>query len=300
MRFSSFFLAASVLIALPALAQNDTRGLIDRLDRIERDLNSLQTQVYRNQGARAPSSSAASSGAAADASVSGGAYAMLDDRINKIEEQQRGLTDQLEKLQITLNQLTAKLERNMQDSEFRMKQLEDKASNAAPPPAAPAPAPANADQGGLAPASGFLTHPGDKPQAGGSALPAGKPASEQYDYAFGLLRGNDYDGATRSFQAFLKEHPSDPLAGNAAYWIGQIDFAQGHYDQAAVTFLDAYQKYPKSAKASEALLGVGLSMGNLGKKKEACAALRRFQTEYPDASDSLKRKATAERAKQGC
>ncbi len=67
-----------------------------------------------------------------------------------------------------------------------------------------------------------------------------------------------------------------------------------------MTFLDAYQKYPKSAKAAERLLKVGLSMGQLGKKKEACAALHRFQTEFPDASDSLKRQATAERTKQGC
>jgi tol-pal system protein YbgF len=134
--------------------------------------------------------------------------------------------------------------------------------------------------------------------AGG--LPAGKPAAEQYDYAFGLLRNSDYDGATRAFQAFLQQHAQDPLAGNAAFWLGQIEFAQGHYEQSAPIFLDAYRKYPNSAKAAESLLKVGLSMGNLGKKSEACTALRRFQTEFPDAADNLKRQATAERTKQGC
>jgi tol-pal system protein YbgF len=124
--------------------------------------------------------------------------------------------------------------------------------------------------------------------------------NEQYDFAFGLLRKPDYEGASKAFQTFLAQHPQDPLAGNATYWLGQIPFAQGQYDRAAVIFLDAYQKYPKSAKAGESLLKVGLSMSNLGKQKEACAALHRFASEYPDAADNLRRQATAERQKLGC
>ena len=302
MRSSLAVLALLITFALPALAQqNDTRGVVDRLDRLERDLNTLQSQVYRGGGGSSRSSSASSGG---DASMNGNAYAMLDDRLNKLEDQMRDLTGQIEKNQFDINQLSAKIERAQSDNDFRLKQLEGKGQPAAAPapemPSAESGKPANADTG-LAPASGFLTHNGDKKKGEEqtAALPA-KPAAEQYDYAFGLLKNSDYDGATRSFQAFLAAHPSDPLAGNAAYWLGQISFAQGHYDQAAVIFLDAYTKYPKSAKAGESLLKVGLSMANLNKKKEACAALHRFQSEFPDASDSLKRQATAERQKQGC
>jgi tol-pal system protein YbgF len=298
MRSSLVILAFLLTLSAPAWAQqNDTRGLVDRLDRLERDLNSLQSQVYRGGGSR----SGGSSSGGGDANLSGNVYAMLDDRINKLEAQMQDLTGQIEKTQFDINQLTSKLDRAAADTDFRLKQLEGKgAPAAAPVPETPAPdagKSANADTG-LAPASGFLTHPGDKKEPP-PLLPA-KPAAEQYDYAFGLLKNSDYDGATKSFQAFLAAHPSDPLAGNAAYWLGQMSFAQGHYDQAAVIFLDAYTKYPKSAKAGESLLKVGLSMANLNKKKEACAALHRFQSEFPDASDSLKRQATAERQKQGC
>ena len=308
MRFSSRTLALTftALLSLPAMAQ-DTQGLVDRLNRLERDLNTLQAQVYRGGGG----SSGRSSGGA-DTSVNGNAYTVLDDRISQLEERLRSVTGDMEKNQYTLNQMQTKLDRMQQDDEFRFKQLEDKLSAnavpAAPPPAGAPDASGNMQGPGSPP--GFLKQPADKggkasaitppPAGGGDSLPAGKTAAEQYDYAFGLLRNSDYDGATRSFQAFLQQHPQDPLAGNAAFWLGQIDFAEGHYDTAAVTFLDAYQKYPKSAKAAESLLKVGLSMGQLGKKKEACAALHRFQTEYPDASDSLKRQAAAERSKQGC
>jgi tol-pal system protein YbgF len=293
MRLPISVLASLLLFAAPALAQ-DTRGLTDRLDRLERDLNTLQSQFYRGQGGKPASANGGDSG------VAGGAYAMLDDRLNRLEDQMRDLTGQIEKTQYLVNQLAAKLERGQSDTDFRLKQLEEKQTVAAAP-AAPAPeAGKPAAEAGLAPAAGFLKGPGlAAPAPAAPPLPA-KPAAEQYDYAFNLLKNSDYDGATTSFQAFLAAHPADPLAGNAAYWLGQISFAQGHYDQAAVIFLDAYTKYPKSAKAGESLLKVGLSMAQLNKKKEACAALHRFQSEFPDASDSLKRQANAERQKQGC
>ena len=114
------------------------------------------------------------------------------------------------------------------------------------------------------------------------------------------MRNNDNDGATKAFQAFLAQHSKDPLAGNATFWLGQIAYAQGKYEQAAPIFFDAYSKYPKSAKAGESLLKVGLSMSNLNKKREACAALARFTSEFPDASEGLKRQAVTEKQKLGC
>jgi tol-pal system protein YbgF len=314
MRFASrtLTLTFAALSALPVLAQ-DTQGMVDRINRLERDLNTLQAQVYRGQSGKVQSS-----GGSADAGVSGGgggAYGMLDGRISSLEDQLRQVTGDLEKYQYDLNQLKAKLDRVQQDDDFRFKQLEEKsaapastpAAGVVPPAAGTAAPDANGNRQGPGAPPGFLGQPktGDKPTspplaADAGVLPAGKSAAEQYDYAFGLLRNSDYDSATRAFQAFLQQHPQDPLAGNSAFWLGQIEFAQGHYDQAAPIFLDAYRKYPKSAKAAESLLKVGVSMGNLGKKAESCAALKRFQTEFPDAADNLKKQASAERSKQGC
>lgn len=137
-------------------------------------------------------------------------------------------------------------------------------------------------------------------QPAAPASAGAKTPQEQYDAAFGLLRNNDSDGAAKAFQAFLTQHPKDPLAGNATFWLGQIAFSQNKFEQAAPIFFDGYSKYPKSAKAGESLLKVGLSMSNLGKKKEACAALARFTSEFPDASDNLKRQAAAEKQKLVC
>lgn len=320
-------LLASPFLASPARAQTDTRGLVDRLDRLERDLNTMQSQLYRNQGGSGPTvitSPRATSGApttpssGGSSSLSGDTYSRLDERLSALEQQLRDLTGQVEKANFTAGQVSTKVDRMQADNDVRFKDLEQKTSGIVPPPAGQPPATGAANQPAAAgkpdfnptmgTPAGNLSHPGDKPSAAPAAAapsssgPAlvGKTSAEQYDYAFGLLRAGDNDGATKAFQAFVTQHPQDPLAGNAMYWLGRIPFSQGDFETAAPLFLDAYRKYPKSAKAAESLLNVGLSMSNLGKKKEACAAIGRFNTEFPDASDNLKRQASVEKQKLGC
>jgi tol-pal system protein YbgF len=316
-------LTAGLSFQHSACAQTDTRGLVDRLDHLERDLNTLQSQVYRGQGAGGTTvitSPALSGGSAANGGgprpsgpLSGDAYSLLDDRISSLESQLRDLTGQIEKANFAVGQLSAKLDRMQADTDFRLKDLESKAGGGAPganAPAGTAPGAAkpSSDAGsqGLGAPPGSLQHAPAQgssvatPAAAPPPVLAGKTPQEQFDYAFGLLKNSDNVGATKAFQALVSQHPQDPLAGNAMYWLAQISYSQGQYDQAAVTFLDAYRKYPKSAKAGESLLKVGLSMGNLGKKKEACAALARFSSEYPDAADNLRRLAASEKQKQGC
>ncbi len=329
-------LAAGLFSQHSAEAQSDTRGMVDRLDRLERDLNTLQSQVYRGQGNGGPTvitspalgggisggGNGNGGGARPSNGLSGDAYSLLDDRLNTLENQLRDLTGQVEKATFTANQLSAKIDRMQADDDFRLKELEGK-SGGVPAGAPPSPggAPAGAPPAGARPGAdavsmqgpgappGNLSHPSGAP-ASGNAAPAaaaaapaalvGRTPQEQFDYAFGLLKNSDNAGAAKAFQAFVAQHPQDPLAGNAMYWLAQISYAQGQYDQSAVTFLDAYRKYPKSAKAGESLLKVGLSMSNLGKKKEACAALSRFSSEFPDAADNLRRLAASEKQKLGC
>lgn len=314
-------LAAGLFCHGEARAQADTRGLVDRLDRLERDLNTLQSQVYRGQGSgsttviTSPALGGGVSGggsAAPTGNLSGDAYSLLDNRVSALESQIRDLTGQVEKANFTAGQLSAKLDRMQADDDFRFKEIEAKvgvgagaAAGAAAGKPAEGASPAAGAPTALAPVSGNLVHPSGAPAAAPAAAasappPAAKTPQEQYDVAFGLLRNSDYDGAAKAFQAFIAQHPQDPLAGNAMYWLGQIPYSQGQYDQAAVTFLDAYRKYPKSAKAGESLLKVGLSMSNLGKKKEACAALIRFTSEFAEAADNLRRQAAAEKQKLQC
>jgi tol-pal system protein YbgF len=162
-------------------------------------------------------------------------------------------------------------------------------------PAEPAPAPVAPPKVGAV-NSGQLAM---APPVGDVKLPEGTP-KVQYDFAFDLLRRNDFARAEAAFRDFLKRHPKDPLAGNAQYWLGETHYVRGDYQQAAVEFMAGYQNYPKTNKGPDNLLKLAMSMSNLGQTQGACTALGRLAKDYPKAPEEVAKPAAAERAKLKC
>src|SRR5262249_23316852 len=142
---------------------------------------------------------------------------------------------------------------------------------------------------------------GGQPQeASASANLPGATADEQYKYAFDLLRQANYPEAEAALKTFIQRHPDDPLAGNAKYWLGETYYVRGNYTQAAVTFAEGYQKYPNSSKAADNLLKLGMSLGEIGQKSDACKAFAQLSKQFPGAPANIKDRATRERKRFGC
>jgi tol-pal system protein YbgF len=130
-------------------------------------------------------------------------------------------------------------------------------------------------------------------------LPGNSP-QEQYEYAKGLLQRAAYPEAGLAFKAFVAQHPKDPLAGAAQYWLGESYYAVSDYKSAAIAFAEGYQKYPKSAKAPDNLLKLGMSLGQTGRKNDACTAFKQLAAQFPQASAAIKDRAARAREKYGC
>ncbi len=130
-------------------------------------------------------------------------------------------------------------------------------------------------------------------------LPAGAP-EEQYQYAWGLLRGQDYAGAEAALRSFIAAHPQHTLAGNAQYWLGETYYVRKDYRQAAVAFAEGYQSYPHSAKAPDNLLKLGLALAQIGETADACEAFAQLARQFPTAPQSLKDRAQRERERLAC
>jgi tol-pal system protein YbgF len=130
-------------------------------------------------------------------------------------------------------------------------------------------------------------------------LPGNSP-QEQYEYATGLLQRGAYPEAGLAFKAFVAQHPKDPLAGNAQYWLGETYYAQSDYKGAAIAFAEGYQKYPKSAKAPDNLLKLGMSLGQTGRKNDACTAFKQLAAQFPQASAAIKDRASRAQQRYGC
>ena len=132
-----------------------------------------------------------------------------------------------------------------------------------------------------------------------SVLPAGTPR-EQYDFAFEVLRSHDYQGAEAAFTAFLEQNATDPLAGNAQYWLGESYYVQKRFEEAAVAFAAGYQNYPTGSKAPDNLLKLAMSLGAIGKTAQACVAFKQFTGQFPGAPENLHKRARSEERKLGC
>ncbi len=113
-----------------------------------------------------------------------------------------------------------------------------------------------------------------------------------------LLR-RQFGDAESGFSTFMSKYPDHSLAGSAQYWLGETFYAQGDFKRAAQTFLQGYKKYPKSRRAPDSLLKLGISLNRLGQPEQACAAYQAVSAEYPKAVDARKR-AQAEAKRAGC
>ena len=117
---------------------------------------------------------------------------------------------------------------------------------------------------------------GRNPSATGALAAVAPPSDtprDQYDLAYGYVLRKDYALAEDAFQTFLTKYPSDRLAPDAQFWLGESLFQRQRYDAAAQAFLDLSTKHGSHAKAPEALLRLGQSLAALEQKEMACATL---------------------------
>ena len=113
-----------------------------------------------------------------------------------------------------------------------------------------------------------------------------------------LLR-RQFGDAEVGFSSFVSKYPDHSLAGSAQYWLGETYYAQGNFREAAQNFLHGYKNYPKSRRAPDSLLKLGISLNKLGQTQQACAAFGAIGGEFPNAVDAKKR-AQAESKRAGC
>ena len=132
-----------------------------------------------------------------------------------------------------------------------------------------------------------------------SILPRGTPR-EKYIFALGFFRKEQYEDAEVALSAFLKAHGDHALASNARFWLGETFYVRDDYIRAAENFLEGFQSNPKGQKAPDILLKLGMSMANLDKRREACAAFRKLAIEYTDAPANIKRLVARERSRNAC
>jgi tol-pal system protein YbgF len=124
---------------------------------------------------------------------------------------------------------------------------------------------------------------------------------QQYNAAVELLRAGNYQGAEDGLKLFLDLHPDDPLASNAAYWLGESYYVRKNYAAAAAAFARNYQTYGKQVgKAPDNLLKLGMSLSALGEAEKACVSFQQIETAFNQVPTHIEQAVVRERERAGC
>lgn len=322
------FLMGGSLILLgivPGVQAQSSNDLSNRLSRIENELETLNRAVYRGEAPPRVSS--------ANPSL----QAELEVRIQQLEGEMRELRGKIEEqnnrlnlLESTVSALSPGAAGNPASAsaqtpaprivapqeppvqQFRWsssaddggagdESVEDFNAPAAQAPALPQP---QADISAGAPANqlGTLQQTVILDAAGNveDATPPSDQAADAYENAFALLKNSQYEQAAAGFQDFIAAYPDHPLTGNAQYWLGETFYVRDNFERAARIFAEGYRKYPTGSKAADNLLKLGMSLGALDNKDDACVALRQLEKDFSEGPVPVLRRAEQEMQKLGC
>jgi tol-pal system protein YbgF len=124
-------------------------------------------------------------------------------------------------------------------------------------------------------------------QATQQAQAQAPPPDVLYNNGLRDYNGAKNDLALQEFSDYIKFYPNTDLAGNAFYYLGEIQFRGGNYDQAAQSYDNVLQNFPSGNKATSAQLKKGFSLIELGKQAEGVTELRRVIQRYPHSPEAL-------------
>jgi tol-pal system protein YbgF len=124
-------------------------------------------------------------------------------------------------------------------------------------------------------------------QAQQQAAASAPPPDVLYNNALRDYNGDKNDLATQEFSDYIKFYPNTDLAGNCYFYLGEIQFRQGNYQQAAKSYDQVLQNFPTGNKAASAQLKKGFSLLELGKQEDGVVELRHVIQRYPKSNEAL-------------
>ena len=283
-------------------------AVIDQIQIISQDLKTLEKAFYKNSDIIDKNKSLSNNNLNEDVLTKH----LL--RLNEIEEQFRQLTNQFEEVNFKMDKLSSRITKMQSDNQLRFSDLENTDPSTLDKKKAKLPGTSKPQDFGATPGYSSKNLPEEQETSSigttaavttsdaertESLLPNTSP-KEQYDFAISFMKIGDYETAEFALKEFIDKNKDHDLAGSAQYWYGETFRIRQLYSDAATAYLDGYQNYPKSNKAPDNLLKLGITMVQLGEKEQGCTMITGIKKQYPKASKSVLQKAQYEQKKFNC
>ncbi len=117
--------------------------------------------------------------------------------------------------------------------------------------------------------------PGDTPQT------QAPPPDVLYNNALRDYNAGKYDLASQEFGDYMKYYANTDLAGNAQFYLADLEYRQGNFEAAANDFDKVLEQYPGGNKAPAAQLKKGMALQQLGRRSDAVREYQSLIQRYP-------------------
>ena len=192
------------------------------------------------------------------------------DTLQKTLQQQTGdaagkvdaVSGQVQSLHDSVDELKAKLAQVSKQLGDIQQQLSNIPNPAAPAPGTPSAAPATPTN-------------------------AAPPADILYQNGLSDFNAGKSDLAAQEFTQFLQVYPNNDLAGNAQFYLGEIDYRRNNFQAAIQDYNKVLDQYPGGNKGAAAQLKKGFALLELGQKDDGVRELRSLISRYPKSPEAL-------------
>jgi TolA-binding protein len=225
-------------------------------------------------------------------------------KVDQVSNQVQALTDSLDEVKARLNSIDKALQavQGQQQSINAALQNLTPPANAAPatnPDGSPAIAPGGAPQQATPQAPIAYTKPSaDVPfpttqgpyanaPAAPSAASAVAPVGDLYKTAY-----NDYMAARtplaiQEFGDVIHAYPNDPLAGNAYFYLGEIDYHGNKFSNAVRDYNHVLDQYPGNQKIPAAHLHKAMALLQMKERDNAILEFRALIQRFPNSNEAV-------------
>jgi tol-pal system protein YbgF len=191
-------------------------------------------------------------------------------RIDSMTQQTQGVSDNVQEIQARVG----KLSQQLTQVENLLQSIDAKVSGGSPT---------------VAPmGNGATSTPAD------TEAPAAMPpisADTLYQNALRDFTGGKYDLSRQEFSDYIANFPSNDLASNAQFYLGEVSYAQGDFKGAIAAYETVLTNYPKSFKLAASLLKKAMAELELGQKSAGIRDLRSVAARFPGSDEARRAQA---------
>ena len=206
--------------------------------------------------------------------------------VEQVSGQMQSLNDSVDELKARLGRIEktlGDLQSSQQSINARMDSGGSAMSSPTASPLTDTQAPTGAGSKSVRPTASLPRAPIDAAPAASSGAP---PVEDLYRTALGDFNGAKYPLAGSEFNDVIKYYPDSNYAGNAYFYLGEIEYKAGRYSTASKNYDKVVEQYPGNSKIPVAQLRKGESLIALKQTEAGARELKSLIQRYPNTQEA--------------